>query len=124
MSKLFVVVLSILLANNPTVGNAQAGEVPLEVNMSTSEVVQYWGEAAEKIEYEIKREERWLYPEGEVLFRDGRVVNWNAAPGTRLRRSQDAIAAEKANEVEQPSKKNIPLEDILGDIMREVDEGK
>lgn len=124
MVKRFLLVFLCLLALRSGLINAQAGEAPLELNMSAAEVIRLWGEAEEKIEYEIKREELWLYPEGKVWFHSGKLTSWEPAPGTKLREYQDGLASKNMAEKKPSPSEDVPLEDILGDIMREVGDEK
>lgn len=120
MLKLLVLLVGFLFVNALD-ALAQAGKVALEHGMSMAQVAGLWGEASEKIQYEIKREERWIYAEGEVLFRAGQVVDWQAAPGTKIRQLQDQQTAKDTPKEVAPHR-NVPLEEILGEIVREVGE--
>ena len=69
---------------------AKVPNPPLMTGMGTEEVVKSWGPPQEKIERETKREEIWRYPEGDLIFRQGHLVNF---PGFVAAESKNSVAS-------------------------------
>ncbi len=93
----------------------------LRAGMYSYDVIQHWGPAREKIEYETKRQERWEYGKAHVIFQQSRVRAWNT--GANIFAAVLVTA--------QPGKKVRPLIDgsspqtrnLLSDILREIPSG-
>ena len=54
---------------------AAAAQEPA-VGWEQGEVLRYWGAPDEKVEFESKREELWLYRHSQVVFREGLLLHW------------------------------------------------
>ncbi len=102
--------------------------------MSQAQVLKLKGPALERIEYETKRQEKWLYPEEELGFREGRLFTWWNAhvdmfahlsqPPRELYATKPAKAELQPsfNEKKQSKQSNKPerIQNLLQEVFRDL----
>lgn len=117
-SCLIVILLLVICVNK---ANAEK-LADLRRGMTKLEVIQLWGGPKEKIEYEIKRKDEWIYEGGRAIFVNGRLDAWFKGEGERmiLQVEPTPMAPPDAAEVkvrEQASQSVV--DDILSEIMKD-----
>ena len=99
--------------------------VPLTNGMSFGEVLQAWGAPKDKLEFESRRKDVWIYPDGrQVTFEDGKVQKSGLITAASVGGIEVASEEpEKSARLKKPTQEEVAVEDILEEIMREVPEG-
>jgi len=116
--KLISPVLVQLLATAalPVVALAEGAFEDLSVGATLPEVMRVWGEPAEKINRDVKREVRWNYSQGAfVVFKDGKVIDWRSSRG----RSPESLA-NKAEATKAADTAKVPENSAMGDLVRDI----
>jgi hypothetical protein len=90
------------------------------IGMNGGDVQRVWGDPAEKIAYETKREELWRYDTSEVRFREGKVVAWRYLEENLNANTLETGVADTRG---AGGDKEVAVADILTEIMRELPEG-
>ena len=92
----------------------------LAVGMTTGDVVSRWGEPTEKINYELRGQQRWLYSHGEVLFEAGKVLSWDSISLEQAVLEPTVETPTMATSGRGPkdlSENDLSLQDLLADIV-------
>lgn len=94
----------------------------LKTGMTYLEVIKLWGSPVEKIEYEIKRKDVWVYKRNKLVFVNGHLAAIQDVAGKNTL-TQAALIEEK-KEVKniplQPAGSTKPDQDVVDDILSEI----
>lgn len=115
---------SVLLLILPVFAEQDPSE--LSEGMTRNEVLKLWGPPVEKLEYEAKREDLWVYKETEVRFREGKVKWAKYREGSPFAKQQeeDQMVADREWDRLPGDSNTIAVEDILSEIMDGVPDEK
>lgn len=135
---MFFVVLGFFHLSTLSKSAIAADRPRLEVGLPMSEVLARWGKPIERIEKESRRQEVWVYPNGEVIFREGAVIAVPGGAGELVRskpaapdlQSSGRHAAPPLPHVETPGeadKKSVTgtssATDVMGEVLRALPAG-
>lgn len=125
----FFLAFPLFLAVSSSVARAERFKPPLEPGMSVGDVLIRWGDPEDKVEHESRRTVVWDYPDGKVIFLEGRLVAFPSR--TQALDEKLAVRLAKRPAVPQPPSDgaqaaNQKGDDILSEVLRELppDDGK
>ena len=116
---------------------AAADRPALEPGIPMSEVLSRWGEPTERVEQESLRREVWVYPVGNVTFRQGAVIDFaGMKPNSHPPSTQDVARGSgrsratharieppvSTGTVAQPEKSLST--DVIGEVLRSIPSGE
>lgn len=102
---------------------AEKAKPPLQLGVSTGQVLTAWGEPLEKIERGLKHELVWSYPQGAfVTFKKGQVVSYRIAGGQVVDAHSEArqIAAQQTVAAAPTEVIAGSTRDLVRDIAKEL----
>ncbi len=101
---------------SPLTAFAEGAFEDLTVGDTLPEVMRVWGQPAEKINRDVKREVRWNYSQSAfVVFKDGKVIDWRSSRG----RTPESLA-KKATATKAPDTERSPESSAMGDLVRDI----
>lgn len=126
---------SLGLSASTALGQGSDRLPPLKNGMTYNAVLQAWGAPNEKLEYEARRKDVWVYPAAHVTFMNGRLVKWTLkgggpvsdtgpAPADFNSASMDAIETDPVRPPEPATRGDLAtqadlMEEILAEIVKE-----
>jgi len=114
ITTLFVPLL--VVTASPLTAVAEGAFEDLTVGDTLPEVMRVWGQPAEKINRDVKREVRWNYSQSAfVVFKDGKVIDWRSSRG----RTPESLA-KKATATKAPDTERSPESSAMGDLVRDI----
>ena len=96
----------------------------LTKGMTQLEVIKHLGAPKEKVEYETKRQDEWIYDDTQAIFQNGTLASWSDKQGVDLLgeavEQQDNTVKKQDKQTSASLAKNQDVfDDILSEIMRD-----